>query len=390
MNIADRKYKHNILFIGAPEEGVILKNKLNSLGHNILIVTSYTAAMNIIGQYKLDIIFIDMDVITDDVVRLVEQISNIKAKSTIINMVVVENPESEKLARCIKAGAEDFLLKPLMTELLQARIAVIHKQLSMQKYVNESIKEQEVARGIFDTAIEYRNIDVKGMQSFNQPANIFSGDLILSSKSPEGDICVLLADFTGHGISAAIAVLPMLHVFANRVKRGDRVESIIRNINDKLIFMLPVSMFMACCVVKIDVLNREISIWNAAMPDIIIVDKNRKIIRQIASGSIPLGVDELSDKQIQFEFIDLDMADSVIMMSDGMTDAVDGSGKMFGIGRLQKSIQACEGGLHETIIDSYMEHCQNLEPVDDVSLVTLSIGEMFEASEKISYGCGVA
>ena len=45
------------------------------------------------------------------------------------------------------------------------------------------------------------------------PMALFNGDVLLADISPTGSLMVLLGDFTGHGLPAAIGSMPLASIF---------------------------------------------------------------------------------------------------------------------------------------------------------------------------------
>ena len=45
------------------------------------------------------------------------------------------------------------------------------------------------------------------------PVSIFNGDLLLATRTPSGSLYVMLGDFTGHGLPAAVGAIPVAEVF---------------------------------------------------------------------------------------------------------------------------------------------------------------------------------
>ena len=77
-----------------------------------------------------------------------------------------------------------------------------------------------------------------------------SGDLTQTGRGPDGQIYVLLADFTGHGLPAALGALPASSVFLAMAHKGLSVEGIAAELNRKLYQLLPIGYF--CCAVVVE------------------------------------------------------------------------------------------------------------------------------------------
>ena len=83
------------------------------------------------------------------------------------------------------------------------------------------------------------------------PQALFNGDLLLAAHAPAGQMFVLLGDFTGHGLPAAIGAMPLAETFYGMAAKGYSSTDILREINAKLKQILPVEMF--CCATLLDI-----------------------------------------------------------------------------------------------------------------------------------------
>jgi len=201
---------------------------------------------------------------------------------------------------------------------------------------------------------------------------------VLSARNPNGGLHILLADFTGHGLSAAIGVLPVADMFSVMTEKGFEPEKILKNINKKLHRLLPANMFMAACMLEIDNNVRSASVWNSGMPDVYLLDsESGNIKRRIKSSHIPLGINEAIDNRLECVVLDIQSGDQFIMHTDGLTDEVDSSGIMFGVSRLERLMG--EAGSADTvfheIVSEFDHFCADQELSDDVTLVSIPCGD---------------
>src|SRR5690606_624741 len=132
--------------------------------------------------------------------------------------------------------------KPINERVLQAkikahaRILELNKQLNhqheeLQKLHNHTLREQEIAKVVFERAMQQSVQDCDNMRSYVSPATTFNGDLLLSAYSPSGSLYVLMADFTGHGLPAAIGALPISQAFFDAAKSGMSIGDMAAQLN---------------------------------------------------------------------------------------------------------------------------------------------------------------
>ena len=74
-----------------------------------------------------------------------------------------------------------------------------------------------------------------GIRHSVTPATQFSGDMILAARSPRGKLYATLADATGHGLAAAVSVLPMVQEFYRLVELDHPLISMVESINFMLV-----------------------------------------------------------------------------------------------------------------------------------------------------------
>jgi serine phosphatase RsbU (regulator of sigma subunit) len=255
----------------------------------------------------------------------------------------------------------------------------------LKKLYKNSINEQLVARQILAYALSERNIQFEEIQLLSKSKSIFSGDLFLTAKRPDGGLYLLLADFTGHGLSAAIGALPVADIFSVMTNKGFELEDILENINNKLYTLLPVSMFMACSVLKIDADLKHASVWNGGMPDIYVRNsQNGEIKNKIKSSHIPLGIDEATSDNFKLNTIAINHKDQFILYTDGLTEAENINGDMFGYQRLDKCLESNREKefVFVNIVAEFFKFCGDIEPNDDVTLACIPCTEnMTEVKE---------
>ncbi|WP_163004203.1 PP2C family protein-serine/threonine phosphatase, partial [Pseudomonas viridiflava] len=95
----------------------------------------------------------------------------------------------------------------------------------------------------------------------------FNGDLMLAAYTPAGHMHVLLGDFTGHGLPAAVGAMPLAEVFYGMTAKGFGLVEILREMNAKLKRILPVDMFCCATLLCVNHKQRQVEVWNGGPPD---------------------------------------------------------------------------------------------------------------------------
>lgn len=178
----------------------------------------------------------------------------------------------------LHAGGDDCLFKPVNEEVLCAKIKVYQerfrisqapvKQNGLLLDYQEQIKEaQQVAREFIDQYTALDKINDPLVRFLPRTADNFSGDLIAVARTPGNRLHVLLADSAGHGLTSALAVIPITQPFYQMTAKGFDIASIVKEINRCVHDYLPLLRYVAAVVTSIDQEEQVIQAWNGGCPD---------------------------------------------------------------------------------------------------------------------------
>jgi hypothetical protein len=235
-------------------------------------------------------------------------------------------------------------------------------------------REEALARQVFDRLTRQKDHDISEINSWVCANGSFSGDLLLYSKSPSGNLNIVFCDFTGHGLPAALGAIPVSGMFHAMTAKEYSPLDIAREMNQRLASMLPADYFCCACLVRItpDRLRMEVS--NAGMPPLLVVDGAGKIKSRYQSQLLPLGIHH-SHPFTHLETVDLQADDIVYLYSDGLLESENMYGEMFGLARLERELgrPACDAGRIDSVRGAVVEFIGAGEPIDDISLIELKL-----------------
>jgi serine phosphatase RsbU (regulator of sigma subunit) len=185
---------------------------------------------------------------------------------------------------------------------------------------------------------------------------------------------VLLGDFTGHGLTAAVGVLPAAEVFRAMTGKGFSAMEILQAINAKLNRLLPTGMFMTACFVVIEADMKSISVWNAGMPEVLILadslNQESRVKHRVVSQHLPLGILKNMEADLHPVTLDIARGDRILLCSDGLSEAINARGEEFGMERYEQVATDNPQSFH-AVVGALGDFCGNQEFYDDVSLVEI-------------------
>ena len=258
-----------------------------------------------------------------------------------------------------------------ITKRRKAEALVAEGRERLEIYQATTEQELRLAHHIFETITSEAARKPAPIELWTRPMGLFNGDLFLHEYSPSGELLVILCDFTGHGLGAAIGAIPVADVFLGMSKKGYGIAEIATEINNKLKRMLPTGHFCAACLISINQAAQGLEIWNGGLPPVLIMDEDRKVMRRVASNKLPLGIASPNEFDARTEIISLQGVLSVFMCSDGLTETRNALDEMLGQTALETMIETAPStdswldGVKSQMID-FMGECALS---DDLSLL---------------------
>jgi two-component system, HptB-dependent secretion and biofilm response regulator len=242
----------------------------------------------------------------------------------------------------------------------------------LQKYYDHSQSEQQLALRLIDLQLHRPGLDDPRLRYKIIAAENFTGDIVAANRSPEGRFYALLADATGHGLAAAISVLPVLAIFYRLTRRNHPVREIIAELNQQLRESIPVGRFVAATLVSIDEMTQTGEIWVGGTPTVFLIDQSGQSRREFSSENLPLGIVDhktFSSQPISFTW---EKENQLLIFSDGLVEATNIEGTQFGIEGLMETVNNTSPATRFVQIESTLtNHLKNTTALDDISLMLI-------------------
>ncbi len=291
--------------------------------------------------------------------------------------------KEENLVAGLDAGGDDYLFKPLSFTVLDAKLRSLERTLRMQRALEETqrdlqrYRDRQEAENVLAHDVMQRQMVREGggdprVQQWLAPAANFSGDIAVTATSPDGCLYALLADATGHGLSAAISALPVLSVFHGTARRGLPLGVMACEINRHLRATLPAGRFVAGTLVRVAGRSRYAEVWVGGMPSMLHVDAGGAVIAELESKHLPFGVVESSEAMAEVEVIPYAPGSQLTLYSDGLVEAARAGGAPFGLERLETALAAAPpAGRLAAVRDAVARHLGTAQPHDDISMILI-------------------
>ncbi|MDD3352499.1 SpoIIE family protein phosphatase [Zoogloea sp.] len=242
----------------------------------------------------------------------------------------------------------------------------------LQRYHDESEREQELAMNIMERQIRSDWLHDPAVQYAVLPARNFSGDVVAVARSPQGALYAMLADATGHGLAAAMSVLPALGAFYRGAARNAPLESLVTELNDLLCSLLPPGHFVASALVWLAAAEPVGQVWVGGVPDVLQVDEGGAVMARFPSCQLPLGIRPSDEALVACEAFRWEGPCQIVLCSDGLTEAESPAGEPFGKRVLVQTLASVAGTTRVSgLLQALERHLAGQSPSDDVSVLVL-------------------
>lgn len=301
----------------------------------------------------------------------------------IIFLTVLDDHAS--FERCMALG-DDFILKPVERSVLIAKVQAHYRVIKMHKEVMEQrdqlqrFREQvqydyAISESIFSNLMEVMGSQVEhifGIEYISTPSTIFNGDLIVVASRPYGGIYVMIADATGNGLPAAISTIPATRTFFASAAKGLSLSEMVRELNASLESFLPTGMMLAASVFEIRANGFEVSWWGGGLPDGYLLDSNGGLAKRLISSHMPLGVLTPEEFESDVSLFKLEPGQRIVCYTDGITEAANEAGELFGEQRLEALLgKVAQGALIPTLYEEVQRFAKPGK-ADDLSMLTMT------------------
>ncbi|HOC17459.1 MAG TPA: PP2C family protein-serine/threonine phosphatase [Vicinamibacterales bacterium] len=232
----------------------------------------------------------------------------------------------------------------------------------------------EVARGIQSAMLPQATYSDPCLEAFGltRPANTVGGDFYDVLPRPDGRLVVALGDVAGKGSPAALLMALLLAIFRTLLDEGLEGADLARRLNAQVCRHAPPSRFITLFMAACDPCTGRLVYVNAGhMPAL--VRRNSGEIERLTEGDVALGMFEHSTYSAHETW--LQTGESVVLYSDGVTEAENHQGRPFEESGLIKVVQAYSAAgprdVAHAVLRLVEEHAQETSLADDVTLLVL-------------------
>ena len=248
-----------------------------------------------------------------------------------------------------------------------------YSQLGLMRQSME--QELRLARSIQQAFLPKEVPQLEGWQisPLYQPAKEVGGDFYDFHSLSGGRLGLVVGDATGKGVPAALVMSTTCGMLRAVSQASDASSpgEMLRRVNEALVSSIPSNMFVTCFYAILDPESGTLRYANAGH-DLPYLHRRSGECEELRARGMPLGL--MPGMSYEQKEIELDAAEAAVFYSDGLVEAHDPKGEMFGFPRLRELVaqHTEEAALGEYLLEElYSFVGEGWEQEDDITLLTL-------------------
>ena len=316
---------------------------LQTLGHQPIEAVDGNDALERFLECVPDIVLMDLMMPAMNGIEATRVIRTLPGASWVPIILLSAFGSNAEFIAALDAGCDDCMTKPVNFPLLEAKINALRRIAEMQHEMDRRGRElQKFYSHVQDELSLTEHIMARLVRREAQPAPQFSewieaafgasGDIIVTTHADNGIRYAMLADATGHGLAAAVTLIPVTNVFYAMTAKGFGVTTIVEEMNRQVRSYCPTERFVALTLIAIDTQSHVIEVWNGGNPPLLALDEQGNELRRFHSHHLPLGILGAKKFSSETEFLQYKTPLQLALFSDGLIEA--GSAQLFSLERV--------------------------------------------------------
>lgn len=252
------------------------------------------------------------------------------------------------------------------------------------------IDELTIAASLQRDILPLSSPQISGLQVIakNRPATEVGGD-IFNFITSKDKTYIYIGDVTGHGVAAALIMTmatSLISVFADSCNSA---YEILVSVNRYIKRHVKRAMYMTMVMLSWDAKTQKLTYVGAGHEHVLVYHVDTGVCDAILSGGIALGMVPDNSKLIKEREINWDDGDFVVIYSDGITEARNVEGELYGLERLKKSLiefapQYSAEGVNYHIAQDVSAFARGHVQDDDMSLIVIKRDKSLTKGAEVS------
>ena len=263
----------------------------------------------------------------------------------------------------------------MVSNLLNRRTrTLLNSEIAFSNENEKNKTELEVAKNIQLNTLPAEILDSKDVEIISElkAAKEVGGDLYDYLDIDDDHVAILIGDVSGKGVPAAMFMMKTITSFRDFATSGKTPSQILNEVNASIFKGNKASLFVTCFLAILDKKTGKVVFANAGHnPPVIGSNQNFRYLK--CNPGFLLGC--FKETFLKDEELVLKAGESMTFYTDGITEARNNNGELFGETRFLKAMNkrdySCVIELHHAIKDEIANFVEDAPQSDDITFLTL-------------------
>jgi sigma-B regulation protein RsbU (phosphoserine phosphatase) len=391
--MSDNNDKFTILAVDDTPENLDVVKGILSAEYIVKAATSGPMALKIAEKQTPDLILLDIMMPDMDGYEVCRRLKENEQTKNVPVIFLTAMDQTTDEARGFELGAADYMTKPVNPPILKARVGThlaLKQSMDELQSAYEIIKvhkermEQElnVAHDIQMSMLPLEFPAFPEREEFSvhallKPAREVGGDFYDFFFINDDEICLIVGDVSGKGVPAALFMAVTKTMIKTQAVDDPSPASIVTRVNDELSADNPSSMFVTLFFAIANVRTGEVRFTNAGHNPPYILRQGRSLeCLDQRHGPIIGAVEGVAFKE---DTVQLDIKDTLVIFTDGVTEAMDTAQQLYAEPRLESFIGKSAGVPDELtgeILQDVEAYAGEAEQADDITILAFRLDQV--------------
>jgi len=358
----------------------VMQARLVSQGYEVITAKDGAEGLERARERLPDLILSDIMMPKIDGLEVCRRIRSDPSLPFIPIILVTAKGDTADVVAGLEAGGDEYLTKPVNHTSLVARV----KSMLRIKDLHDRMAEQaEQLRLQLETASkvqtlfwakEHQERSDLNIWSCSEPASYVGGDLYDILSMSDNSILVYVADIAGKGVPAALLMAALSTMIRAELPFYDDMAKLVQTVNGSMVQLSSEEGYFATLICgRYWPGSGRLQLLRAGHPFPLWIRQGRILDMPWLEG-IPLGIKE----DVIYETCDifLEPGDSCLFYSDGVIEAENEQGEMFGGEQLVRCIEKIQQGPWGQRVVDLVRSWRGSRPVsDDTTLLEIRQGQ---------------
>ncbi len=366
----------------------IMKKCLQEHGYRFLEAENGLRALEHVRAHQVDLVLLDLIMPEMDGFAC---LTALKADPHSSRIPVIINSSLEDLASIKKAltmGSQDYFFKSLPPDELQfllplkVKNAIQTKLLFDQTAAQKRLLEAEIHAASkyqrFLLPKEYIATGIAIHPYCHQYIGI-GGDFFDFIPLSGDKTALLIADVCGHGVLAAMVAALLKPLFERSIRATESPLQTLACLNQDFLCLTDSSSYITAFVAVYDPSTQTLCYANAGHPPALYFRRSTKSIEMFKATGVFLGIFDEQEWRGEEKRLPVAPHDRLLLMTDGVIEAMASDGSRFGIERICKVFRELQETTFSTMIDDVWQHLRDFAGgtfQDDVTFIAVAFQDL--------------